>query len=111
MLVDEHDADILSVLSERVKGRLDGGRLRLAVNNEEVLLGIGASRHMLFVAPGQDQRRRHLLLGIPCTHADTCEEQSCDRVLESASVPCVLGAGGVALPFVRPQWFIVPRRQ
>lgn len=64
MLVDEHDADILPVLGERVKGRLDGGRLRLAVNNEEVLLGVGAGRHMLFVAHCQDLRYRRPLPGI-----------------------------------------------
>lgn len=47
MLVDQDDANVLSLLGEAVEGRLDSGVVRLGVNNEEVLLRIGASGDML----------------------------------------------------------------
>lgn len=47
MLVDQDNADILPLLSEALERRLDGGRLRLAVDDQEVLLGVGAGRDML----------------------------------------------------------------
>lgn len=48
MLVDQDDANVLSLLGEAVEGRLDSGVVRLGVNNEEVLLRIGASGDMLY---------------------------------------------------------------
>ena len=47
VLVDQDNADILPLLSEALERRLDGRRLRLAVDDQEVLLGVGAGRDML----------------------------------------------------------------
>lgn len=47
MLVDKNDANILTLLCELVKGGLDGGGVCLAVDDEEVLLGVGSSRYVL----------------------------------------------------------------
>jgi hypothetical protein len=48
MLVNEHDANILSVLSESVERSLDGRCVGLAVDNEKVLLSIGTCGYMLY---------------------------------------------------------------
>lgn len=40
MLVDEQDSNILSLLGELLKGALDGGLLRLCVDDEVVLLAV-----------------------------------------------------------------------
>ena len=50
MLVDQEDADVLALLGEGIKGGLDGRRLCLAVNDEEVLLRVGRVGDMLHVA-------------------------------------------------------------
>lgn len=47
MLVYEDDADILALLSESVECGFDGGGVSLAVDDEKVLLRVGASRNML----------------------------------------------------------------
>lgn len=49
MLVDQDDADVLAVLGEGIKGGLDGRRLGLAVDDEEVLLRVGRVGDMLHV--------------------------------------------------------------
>lgn len=50
MLVDQDDADVLALLGEGIKGGLDGRRLRLAVDDEEVFLRVGRVGDMLRVA-------------------------------------------------------------
>lgn len=49
MLVDENDAHVFTLFGEPVKGGLDGRSVRLVVDNEEVLLGVCASRDVLQV--------------------------------------------------------------
>lgn len=41
MLVDENDGNVFALLRERVEGSLDGSVVRLAVDDEEVLLVVG----------------------------------------------------------------------
>lgn len=48
VLVNEHDANVLAVLSKSVECSLDGRCVGLAVNNKEVLLGIGTCGYMLY---------------------------------------------------------------
>lgn len=48
MLVDQDDANVLSILCELIERGFNGGGIGLAVHDEEVLLGIGACRDMLF---------------------------------------------------------------
>jgi hypothetical protein len=50
VLVDEDDADVLALRGEVLESSLDGGRLRLVVDYEEVLLRVGRVRDMLCVA-------------------------------------------------------------
>lgn len=47
MLVDQDDANVLSILGKSVKRRFDGRRVRLVVHDEEVLFGVGASSDVL----------------------------------------------------------------
>lgn len=47
MLVDQDDANVLSILGKSVKRRFDGRRVRLVVYDEEVLFGVGASSDVL----------------------------------------------------------------
>jgi hypothetical protein len=47
MLIDEYDANIFAILSESIKRGLNSSCVGLAINNEEVLLSIGACSHML----------------------------------------------------------------
>jgi hypothetical protein len=71
MLIDENDANIFSFLCKSVEGCLDGRCVGFAVYNKEVLLSIGASRHMLsckvslFIDEAQ---------GFRDTHANTCKK-------------------------------------
>lgn len=47
MLVDEHNSDILSLLSEPVESGLDRSVVSLAIDDQEVLLGICAGSDVL----------------------------------------------------------------
>lgn len=47
MLIDEYDANIFAILGESIKRGLNRSCIGLAINNEEVLLSIGACRYML----------------------------------------------------------------
>lgn len=48
MLVDEHDANILSVLSKSVERSLNSRCVGLAIDNEEVLLSVGTCGNVLY---------------------------------------------------------------
>lgn len=48
MLVDQDDANVLSLRREPIEGGLDGRRVGLAVDDEEVLLRVGWIRDMLY---------------------------------------------------------------
>lgn len=47
MLVDKHNANVLSLIGEPVEGSLNGSGVCLVVDNEEVLLRIGARGDVL----------------------------------------------------------------
>jgi hypothetical protein len=47
VLVDENNSDVLSLFGELRKGGFDRRSLRLVVDDQEVLLRIGAGRDML----------------------------------------------------------------
>lgn len=47
MLVDQDNANVLAVRRKLVKGRLDGRVVRLVVDDEKVLLSIGAGGYVL----------------------------------------------------------------
>lgn len=49
VLVDKNDANVFALLGESLKGSLNCGRVCLAVDDEEVLLCIGAGRNVLSV--------------------------------------------------------------
>lgn len=83
VLVDQDDADVFPVVGESVKSRLDGGGVRLAVDNEEILLGVGAGSDMLCLVNVSVYTVSVGILG--CTYADACEEQSGHRVLANVS--------------------------
>lgn len=48
MLVDQHDADVLALGGEALEGGLDGRRVGLPVDHEEVLLRVRRVRDVLF---------------------------------------------------------------
>lgn len=85
MLVDEDNANVLSLLDEAVERRLDCGRVRLVVDDEEVLLCIGTGRDVLHGALDSIFSSFH---GFAATHANAREEQSSHRVLGSTSAVC-----------------------
>lgn len=47
MLVDKHDANVFSLIGEPVEGCLDGSGVCFVVDNEEVLLRVGARGDVL----------------------------------------------------------------
>lgn len=47
MLVNQNNANVLSLGREALKGRLDSGILRLVVHHKEVLLRVWGSRNVL----------------------------------------------------------------
>lgn len=47
MLVDQDDADVLALRGEALEGGLDGRRLRLVIDDQEVLLRVGRVRDVL----------------------------------------------------------------
>lgn len=47
MLVDKHNANVLSLIGESIEGSLNGSGVCLVVDNEKVLLRIGARGDML----------------------------------------------------------------
>lgn len=47
MLVDQYNAHVLALLGESFKGRLDGLRVRLVVDDEKVLLAVAAGSDVL----------------------------------------------------------------
>ena len=81
MLVDEDDSNILSLGCEAFKCGLDRRIICLVVHDEEVLRLICASAHML-LSPSVFNNSQ--TCGRPMTHADACEQQSGDGVLERA---------------------------
>jgi hypothetical protein len=64
MLVYQQDGNVLSLLGEPVEGLLDGSRLRLVVDHQEVLLRVGSRCNMLWrvsycnLAPSSGPLRR-----------------------------------------------------
>lgn len=73
MLVDENNANIFPLLGEAIECRFDGGGLSLAVDDQEVLLGIRTSRNMLSLSISNIMQS-YL---VPCaTHADASQKQS-----------------------------------
>lgn len=53
MLIDEYDANIFAVLGESIKRGLDRSCISLAINNEKVLLSIGASSYVAYTREKQ----------------------------------------------------------
>jgi hypothetical protein len=58
VLVDEDDANVLSVLGESVERRLDRARLCLAIDDQEVLLRICTGGDMLDVRQYEPDRQK-----------------------------------------------------
>lgn len=82
MLVDKHNANVLSLIGEPVEGSLNGSGVCFVVDNEKVLLRIGARGDVLVSCVSQEKRSP-----MRCdTHTDAREEQSCYGILNASYV-------------------------
>lgn len=86
MLVDQDDADVLALLGEGIKGGLDGRRLGLAVDDQEVLLRVGRVGDMLRVPVFSSK--------CPCMRGNRPEGEEEHCVLHG---PLVAAGGGAQL--------------